>query len=86
MNVMAVVKTYSKGQVVLPREIREKLGIKPGKPVSITLEGDHAEIRPLPDDPIEFLTGLFENHPVSMAGELLKERKRDNDIDEDRSL
>jgi len=83
---MAVVKIYSKGQIAIPKEIRESLGIKPGKAVSITLEHDHAEIRPLPDDPIEFLTGIFENHSVSMSEELLKERKKDNEIDEKSSL
>lgn len=79
---MAIVKTYSKGQIIIPKEIRNKLGIKPGKSLSITLVKDHAEIRPLPDDPIEFLTGIFEDHPASLAEELLRERKQDNGIDE----
>ena len=79
---MAIVKTHPKGQIVIPKEIRTKLGIKPGKSLSITLVKDHAEIRPLPDDPIEFLTGIFEDHPVSLAEELLKERKQDNEIDD----
>ena len=79
---MPVVKIHPKGQIVIPKEIRNKLGIKPGKSLSITLVKDHAEIRPLPDDPIEFLTGIFEDHPISLAEELLKERKQDNEIDE----
>jgi len=83
---MAIVKTYSKGQIIIPKEVREKLGIKPGGVLSIKVVGDHAEIRPLPDDPIEFLTGIFEDHPVSMAEELLNERKKDNEIDEKNSL
>jgi AbrB family looped-hinge helix DNA binding protein len=83
---MALVKTHPKGQIVIPKEIRDKLGIKPGKSLSITLVKDHAEIRPLPDDPIEFLTGIFRDHPASLAEELLEERKEDNKIDEEDSL
>ncbi|MCG7851385.1 MAG: AbrB/MazE/SpoVT family DNA-binding domain-containing protein [Methanosarcinaceae archaeon] len=83
---MAIVKTHAKGQIIMPKDIRVKLGIKPGKVLSVKLIDDHVEIRPLPDDPIEFLTGIVEKHRGSMAGELLKERKRDNEIDETNSL
>lgn len=79
---MAVVKTYAKGQIIIPKDIRDAIGIKPGKTVSVKLVEDHVEIRPLPDDPIEYLTGIFKNHPKSMATELVKERKRDDKIDE----
>jgi len=79
---MSTVKTHPKGQIIIPKEIRNKLGIKPGKVLSITLVKDHAEIRPLPDDPIEFLTGVLEDYPTSLAGELVKERKKDSKIDE----
>ena len=34
---MSVVKTSSKGQIVIPVEIRRKLGIKPGQRVTLTL-------------------------------------------------
>jgi AbrB family looped-hinge helix DNA binding protein len=37
---VAVVKPSSKYQIVIPRQIREKLGIKPGEPVYIDLIGD----------------------------------------------
>jgi AbrB family looped-hinge helix DNA binding protein len=79
---MAIVKTHSKGQIIVPKEIRKKLGITPGKTLFVEIVDDHLEIRPLPDDPIEFLTGIFKDHPASMAEELLEERKRDNETDE----
>jgi AbrB family looped-hinge helix DNA binding protein len=79
---MPIVKTHAKGQIIVPKEIRDKLGIKPGKALSLKLVGDHVEVKPLPDDPIEFLTGIFADHPTSMAAELLKERKKDNETDE----
>lgn len=81
-----IVKTYAKGQIVIPKEIRDKLGIKPGKMVSLKVVNDHAEITPLPDDPIEHLTGILKNYKGSLAKELLKERKKDNQTDEKDSL
>ncbi len=36
-----VVKPSTKNQIVIPRAIREKLGIKPGKPVYIDLVGQN---------------------------------------------
>ena len=52
---MAIVKTHAKGQVTIPKAIRDKLGIKTGTSLHVELVEDHLEIRPLPDDPIEFL-------------------------------
>lgn len=79
---MAVVKIYAKGQIIIPKDLRAKLGILPGKKVSLRLVDDHLEVRPLPDDPIEFLTGIFKGHPHSLSAELLRERKKDNELDE----
>lgn len=46
---MPVVKTSSKGQLVIPVEIRKKLGIKPGRKVNLTLVDGKAMITPLPE-------------------------------------
>jgi len=83
---MAIVKTHAKNQIIMPKRLRDKLGIKPGAMLSVELVDDHIEIRPLPDDPIEFLTGVFKSHPHSLAKELLEERKKDNQTDEKDSL
>ena len=83
---MPIVKTHRKGQIIMPKEIRDKLGIRSGSMVSVELVNDHVEIRPLPDDPIEFLTGIFETHPTSLAAELLEERGKDDQTDEADSL
>jgi AbrB family looped-hinge helix DNA binding protein len=79
---MAIVKMHQKGQIIIPKEIRDQLGIKPGKVLAVERVNDHIEIRPLPDDPIEFLTGVFKDQPDSMASQLLEERRKDNEIDE----
>ena len=35
-----------KGQVVIPKELRDELGIQPGDEVSFWLDGDHVAVRP----------------------------------------
>ena len=78
---MPAVKTSSKGQVVIPIEIREKLGIKPGQMVNLTLEGDRAVITPLPEDPIKALRGMLKGKP-SLTKAILKERKEEQKREE----
>ena len=46
----------SKSQLVLPAEIRRKLGIHPGDRLIVELEGDHAVIRKAPRSDVEALT------------------------------
>lgn len=45
---MPEVTLSSKGQIVVPKEIREKLGLNEGDRLSITLEIDHIALRPSP--------------------------------------
>jgi AbrB family looped-hinge helix DNA binding protein len=35
-----------KGQVVIPKDLRDELGIKPGDEVSFWRHGDHVAVRP----------------------------------------
>ncbi len=78
---MPIVKTSTKGQIVIPKEIREKLGITPGKKVLLRIVDKHAEITPLPEDSIKAMRGILKGGR-SLAKELMAERKRDNKIDE----
>jgi AbrB family looped-hinge helix DNA binding protein len=82
---MPIVKTSSKGQIVIPKEIRDKLGIGPGKKVLLRLVDQHAEIVPIPDEPVKALRGMLKSD-TSLATELLEERKKDDDIDEKRRV
>ena len=82
---MPIVKTSTKGQIVIPKEIREKLGILPGKKVLLQVVGQHAEVTPLPDDPIKAMRGMLKGGQ-SMADELLSEREKDDKIDESDSF
>ncbi|MDE2485049.1 MAG: AbrB/MazE/SpoVT family DNA-binding domain-containing protein [candidate division NC10 bacterium] len=79
---VTIVKASSKGQIVLPKRIRQNLDIRPGQKVALRLVGDHAEIKPLPRDPIESLHSIFKDYPGSLADELLTERRKDREREE----
>ena len=42
---MEATSVTSKGQVTIPKAIRQRLGIRQGTKVEFTLAGDHAEMR-----------------------------------------
>ncbi len=73
---MAIVTTSSKGQVVIPKKERDKVGIKPGTRVIAKAVDDHIEIRPIPDNPVEIYCGVFKKGS-SLTKALLKERKKE---------
>jgi len=74
--IMPVVTTSSRGQIVIPRDIRKQLQIIPGKKLLVKVEGERAVITPLPDDPVESFCGFFEGRG-SLTKALLDERRRD---------
>jgi len=75
---MATVKVLAKGQIVIPAEIRKKIGLKPGRKVLLTLVDKHkVSIEPIPDDPIEAACGMLQGGP-SLTRALLKERREDH--------
>ena len=79
---MPIVKTSAKGQVVIPSEIRKRIGLKPGQKVLVSRAGGHKVIlEPVPDDPIEAACGIFQSDD-SLVETLLKERREDNTREE----
>lgn len=52
----------AKGQVVIEREIRERLGVRPGAVAVQTLIGDRVEIRFIPPAHSESLFGVLSDH------------------------
>ena len=73
---MPIVTTSPKGQVVIPKRERDKLGIKPGSKVMVKAASDHIEIYTLPEDPVEYFCGIFEEGS-SLTKALLKDRKEE---------
>jgi AbrB family looped-hinge helix DNA binding protein len=71
---MTVVRTSSKGQVVIPADIRRQIGLEPGDRVQVSTAGpDMVVIQRLPDDPIAAARGLLRGGP-SLTTALKKER------------
>jgi len=71
---MATVRTLSKGQIVIPAEIRERHHIEPGTEMQIMEYGGIIYLIPPVDDPVKAACGALPAKP-SLAGHLLKERK-----------
>lgn len=69
-----------KGQVVIPKELRDELGIEPGDEVSFWLEGDHVSVRPTRHRPP--LRGRFRGSRLTDA--LADERSADRAREERR--
>ena len=66
-----------KGQVVIPKELRDELGIEPGDEVSFWRHDDHVAVRPAGRRPP--LRGRFEGS--SLVDELAREREADRGRD-----
>ncbi len=58
---MPVVTVSPKYQIVIPREVREKLGIRPGQKVEAFAVGNRVELVPV--EPIQSFRGRFPDLP-----------------------
>ena len=65
-----------KGQTVIPKEIRETMGLKPGTVLTWTMRDGAVTVRALPDDPIGFSIGALK-HLKYGTRELLEDRRND---------
>jgi AbrB family looped-hinge helix DNA binding protein len=77
----AFAKMSSKGQLVIPAQMREALGIKSGTQVAIRREGEelilHPQTRAATQRLIDRLRGLTAGGP-SMSDELIAERRAED--------
>ena len=79
---MPIVKVSSKGQIVIPKEIRKQVVLKPGQKVFLrTVDAKRIEILVLPDNPIESFCGLL-SEGSSLTDALMKERKEERSREE----
>jgi AbrB family looped-hinge helix DNA binding protein len=75
---MPVAVMSPKGQVLIPKKIREKYGVKPGCKVQILEGGDGIVIRSVPEDPIAAACGFLEGD-FSLTEDLLAEHQRERE-------
>lgn len=67
-----------RGQTVIPRRIREELGITPATRLEWKVKNGAIIILPLPSDPIQSAIGILEGRGPSTS-DLLAERKADKE-------
>jgi AbrB family looped-hinge helix DNA binding protein len=78
---MQVVTASSRGQIVIPKEIRKRLNIVAGKKLCVKAVGDTVLLTPLPDDPVEAFCGIFKERS-SLTRALIENRKKDKHREE----
>jgi AbrB family looped-hinge helix DNA binding protein len=73
---MSVVKTTTKGQVVIPVEVREKYNISKGTKVVIIDRDGEIILKPLFKEPVKEARGRFKGG-VSALKTLIEDRKKE---------
>jgi AbrB family looped-hinge helix DNA binding protein len=73
---MPIVRALSKGQIVIPAEIRKRLHIEPGTELQLMEYAGVLYLIPPVEDPIEAACGILPSKP-SLAQKLLSDRKKD---------
>lgn len=75
-------KVSAKGWVVIPRDIRKKYGLKPGKEVDFVDLGKSIHLVPVPDDPVAALYGMLAGRGPSATRMLVEEHRKDREREE----
>src|SRR5689334_2702610 len=75
---MPVVKISSKGQVIIPAEIRRRIGLEPGDKVLVALApGRKVVIEPVASDAVEAAYGML-REGSSLTKALLRQRREEH--------
>jgi AbrB family looped-hinge helix DNA binding protein len=69
-------KVSVRWQTVIPRDIRERLGIEPDSYLDWEIKDGVIHVHPVPADPVRSSLGMFRDEPFGTE-ELLAERQRE---------
>jgi AbrB family looped-hinge helix DNA binding protein len=78
-----------KGQTVIPKEVREALGIEPGSKIMWVIKDGEAEVFPVAKDPVRALRGVLKGYGTfaewleERNEERARERKKDEKEEEE---
>lgn len=81
-------KVGVKGQVVIPKAIRDEIGIQPGDEVTFEPNGSEVRVRRVEDDraqvvrDVKLLRGIWSDTSGGGTDALLEERNRERDLEE----
>jgi AbrB family looped-hinge helix DNA binding protein len=70
-----ITSVSTKGQFVIPSEMRASLRIKPGTRISVTQDGSRIVLEPVSEELVDRTRGMFSGKP-SLSAELKRERRR----------
>ena len=73
------VTVSSKGQIVIPAELRRRHDIKPGDQLVVVDLAGQISLHPVPDDPVAAARGAFKDVPGLSSEEFLAERRTHRD-------
>jgi AbrB family looped-hinge helix DNA binding protein len=74
---MSVVQISPKGQILIPKKIREKYSIKPGKIALVIESSEGILIKSAPEDPIEAACGFLDGS-IALSKELIEDHKKES--------
>lgn len=73
---IAATKMSTKGQIVIPKQLREKLGLQPGDPLAMAVDGDRLVLRKITLDDL-----LQESQRNYREGKTLSHEETFKDLD-----
>jgi len=73
---MPITQLSEKGQVLIPKALRRKLGLRPGAKVQLSEEGGRLVLSPIPPDPIAAAAGFLTGH-FSLTADLRREHREE---------
>ena len=76
---MEVVKVLQKGQIVIPKDLREKLQIEEGKKLVIEEFEGALLVMPEPENPIAAMRGLLKPFAKASSVETVRKLRKDRD-------
>jgi AbrB family looped-hinge helix DNA binding protein len=70
-----ITSVSTKGQFVIPSEMRASLGIKPGTRIAVTQDGPRIILEPVSEELVDKTRGLFSGK-LSLSQELKRQRRQ----------
>jgi AbrB family looped-hinge helix DNA binding protein len=78
---MSIAPISLKGQILIPKRIRNKYGVRPGGKVHILEQKEGILLKPAPDNPLETACGFLKGD-FSLTEDLLREHSKEQKHDQ----